>query len=33
MEDYLREVRTRGANDSYHLLTSREREILQFWLS
>jgi two-component system response regulator NreC len=29
MEDYVREIRTRGAHDSYDLLTSREREILQ----
>jgi two-component system, NarL family, response regulator NreC len=29
MEDYVREIQTRGANDSYDLLTSREREILQ----
>ena len=29
MEDYVREIRTRGAADSYDLLTSREREILQ----
>jgi two-component system response regulator NreC len=29
VEDYIREVRTRGAEDSYELLTSREREILQ----
>lgn len=29
MEDYVREIRTRGADDSYELLTSREREILQ----
>jgi two-component system response regulator NreC len=28
-EDYVREIRTRGAEDSYGLLTSREREILQ----
>jgi len=27
--DYVREIRTRGAEDSYDLLTSREREILQ----
>ena len=27
-EDYVREMRTRGAQDSYDLLTSREREIL-----
>jgi two-component system response regulator NreC len=29
MEDYVREIRARGAEDSYDLLTSREREILQ----
>ena len=29
MEDYVREIRSRGAEDSYDLLTSREREILQ----
>ena len=29
MEDYVREVRLRGAEDSYDLLTSREREVLQ----
>lgn len=29
MDDYVREIRTRGAEDSYDLLTSREREILQ----
>lgn len=29
MEDYVREIRTRGAEDSYDLLTPREREILQ----
>lgn len=28
MEDYVREIRTRGAEDSYDLLTPREREIL-----
>jgi two-component system, NarL family, response regulator NreC len=27
--DYVQEIRTRGAEDSYDLLTSREREILQ----
>ena len=27
-EDYVREMRTRGAQDSYELLTAREREIL-----
>ena len=29
VEDYIREIRTRGAEDSYDLLTSREREIFQ----
>jgi two-component system response regulator NreC len=29
MEDYVREIRSRGAEDSFDLLTSREREILQ----
>ena len=29
VEDYVREMRKRGAEDSYELLTSREREILQ----
>jgi len=29
VEDYVREIRSRGAEDSYELLTSREREILQ----
>jgi len=29
VEDYVREIRTRGAEESYDLLTSREREILQ----
>jgi DNA-binding NarL/FixJ family response regulator len=28
VEDYVRELRTRGIEDSYDLLTSREREIL-----
>jgi two-component system response regulator NreC len=28
-EDYVRETRVRGAEDSYDLLTPREREILQ----
>ena len=28
-EDYVREIRTRGVEDSYELLTAREREILQ----
>ncbi len=28
-EDYVREIRTRGVDDSYELLTPREREILQ----
>jgi two-component system, NarL family, response regulator NreC len=29
VEDYIREIRARGAEDSYDLLTGREREILQ----
>jgi DNA-binding NarL/FixJ family response regulator len=29
MEDYVREIRARGMEDSFQLLTSREREILQ----
>ena len=29
VEDYVRDMRKRGAEDSYELLTSREREILQ----
>ncbi len=29
VEDYVREIRTRGMEDSYELLTPREREILQ----
>ncbi|HUA18896.1 MAG TPA: response regulator transcription factor [Bryobacteraceae bacterium] len=29
VEDYIREIRTRGVEDSYDLLTVREREILQ----
>ncbi len=29
VEDYVREVRRRGVEDSYELLTSREREVLQ----
>ena len=29
VEDYIREIRNRGVEDSYDLLTSREREILQ----
>lgn len=29
MDDYVREIRTRGAEDSYDLLSSREKEILQ----
>lgn len=29
VEDYIREIRTRGVDDSYDLLTSREKEILQ----
>jgi two-component system, NarL family, response regulator NreC len=29
VDDYVREIRTRGVEDAYDLLTSREREILQ----
>lgn len=29
VEDYVREIRNRGAEDSYELLTARERELLQ----
>lgn len=29
VEDYVREIRSRGAEDTYDLLTTREREILQ----
>jgi len=29
VEDYVREIRTRGIENSYELLSSREREILQ----
>ena len=29
VDDYVREIRARGAEDAYDLLTSREREILQ----
>jgi DNA-binding NarL/FixJ family response regulator len=29
VEDYMREMRVRGVDDSYELLTTREREILQ----
>jgi DNA-binding NarL/FixJ family response regulator len=32
-EDYVREIRARGAQDSYDLLTSREKEILQLLLA
>ena len=28
VEDYVREIKTRGAQDSYELLTAREREVL-----
>ncbi|MBZ5608220.1 MAG: response regulator transcription factor [Acidobacteriia bacterium] len=28
VEDYIREIRSRGVNDSYELLTAREREVL-----
>jgi DNA-binding NarL/FixJ family response regulator len=29
IEDYVRRLQTHGLNDSYHLLTSREKEVLQ----
>jgi len=29
VEDYVREIRARGVEDSYELLTSREREIMR----
>ncbi len=29
VEDYIRAIRERGVEDSYELLTSRERELLQ----
>ena len=29
MEDYIRQLQSRGLTDSYHLLTAREREVLQ----
>jgi two-component system, NarL family, response regulator NreC len=29
MEDYVRQLQARGLTDSYHLLTSREKEVLQ----
>ncbi len=29
MEDYVRQLQARGLTDSYHLLTDREREVLQ----
>jgi DNA-binding NarL/FixJ family response regulator len=29
VQDYIREIRQRGAEDSYELLTARERELLQ----
>ena len=29
MEDYVRQLQSRGLTDSYHLLTQREREVLQ----
>jgi two-component system response regulator NreC len=29
VEDYLRQLQSRGLTDSYHLLTDREREVLQ----
>jgi two-component system, NarL family, response regulator NreC len=29
VEDYVRQLQTRGLSDSYHLLTDREKEVLQ----
>ena len=29
MEDYVRQLQTRGLTDSYHLLTDREKEVMQ----
>jgi DNA-binding NarL/FixJ family response regulator len=29
VEDYVRALKTRGLTDTYHLLTDREREVLQ----
>jgi DNA-binding NarL/FixJ family response regulator len=29
VEDYIRQLKTRGATDTFHLLTAREREVLQ----
>ena len=29
IEDYVRQLRQRGLSDSYHLLTDREKEVLQ----
>ena len=29
LEDYMRHLQQRGLEDSYHLLTDREREVLQ----
>jgi two-component system, NarL family, response regulator NreC len=29
VEDYMRRLRTRGLTDSYHLLTDREKEVVQ----
>jgi hypothetical protein len=29
VEDYMRELQQRGLTDSYHLLTDREKEVLQ----
>ncbi len=29
VEDYVRRLRQRGLTDSYHLLTDREKEVLQ----
>ena len=31
VEDYMRQMREREAEDSYELLTTREREILQLF--
>jgi DNA-binding NarL/FixJ family response regulator len=32
VEDYVREIKTRGVEDTYELLTSREREVLHLLL-
>ena len=29
VEDYIRQLKARGATDTFHLLTAREREVLQ----